>query len=212
MAASNYTQTNHPSPTFVESAGGILFNPTTREICLLHHRARAQHLLPKGRRNVGESRARAAVREVQEETGVPCRLMRVDMRSRAPSVEEDEVGRGEYVGDVARWHEGVAGEPFSMTWRELGDAVGGGVGGGDGAGGEGGGVKLIWWFVLEVVEEGGGRGGGDDVVSHMGEEQFGVEWVGYEAAAEKLTFLQDREILAMAVEIVEETQKRRRRG
>jgi len=64
MAASNYTQTTHPSTTFVESAGGILFDPTTREICLLHHRARAQRLLPKGRRNVGESRARAAVREV----------------------------------------------------------------------------------------------------------------------------------------------------
>jgi len=126
--------------------------------------------------------------------------------------EEDEVGRGKYVGDVARWHEGVAGEPFSMTWRELGDA-GSGTGN-DGGGREGGGVKLIWWFVLEVVEEGGGgrEGGGDDVVSHMGEEQFGIEWVGYEAAVEKLTFLQDREILAMAVEIVEETQKRRRRG
>lgn len=180
MATSKYKTSQHPSTAFVESAGGILFNPVERRICILHYHRNNEHLLPKGRRNVGESRAAAAVREVREETGVPCRLMHVNMQSRAPSAAEDAAaGPGAFVPDVARKHEKVEGEPFMVTYRQLGGAKG---------------VKIIWWFVMEVDGTG---------IPDGGEAQFTVDWVGYHEACGKLTYQLDRDVMQRAIDIVE---------
>lgn len=178
MAASNFSTTQYASSDFVESCGGVLFSQATRKVCILHRRN--EYILPKGRRNVGESRARAAVREVCEETGVPCRLMRVALQSRAPSAEEDT-----NAPEGVRTHEGVEGEPFMVTFREVGR----------------GGMKLIWWYVLEVVDE-------DSGFWSRPEEQFEIEWRGLEDVRQALTFQADREIVVEALAIVAETWSR----
>lgn len=51
----------------VEAAGGVVYNPN-REILLIYRRGSWD--LPKGKIDAGESREAAAVREVQEETGL----------------------------------------------------------------------------------------------------------------------------------------------
>lgn len=62
---------------FVESSGTVLFSSAARRICLLNHRSLRQWILAKGRRNIGESRQAAALRETKEETGFECNLLPV---------------------------------------------------------------------------------------------------------------------------------------
>jgi len=132
-------------------------------------------MLAKGRRNIGESRAAAAIREVREETGYPCRLLPVRMSTRAPAAED----RAD-VKDEARWVEGLC-EPFMVSVRELG---------------EGKGVKFIWWFVAVLIEDGA-------VGEMKGEEAFRAEFVEREEAVERLTFETDKEVLRGAIALLE---------
>lgn len=176
MAPSNFKVTQHTSSTFIESAGVVLIDPKTKRVCLLHHKARDEWSLPKGRRNVGESRAAAASREAREETGVECRLLPVHLRTRQ-TLETDAAD----VADGVRVVEGVV-EPFMFTMREL----------------KQGRVKLIWWFV--AVPEEGARLEGDG-----GEGQFEVGWFGFEEAIEVATFASDREVLREGSEVFDET-------
>ncbi|KAL8791307.1 MAG: hypothetical protein Q9195_005926 [Heterodermia aff. obscurata] len=161
MATSHFHTTQHTSTQYLESAGAILFRLPTHQICLLHLPPRNEYLLPKGRLNICESRQQAALREVREETGYPCRMLPVTMSCRAPPAVEVSTG----TADVARVYEGCE-EAFALQIRQLGE----------------GGVKLIWWFVA-VVEEGEGEEGGKG-----GEEQFEVGFYGYEEAVERVTF------------------------
>ena len=180
MATSSYSTTQYPSDRFVESAGAILFDTTSapRKACLLHYLAKDEWLLPKGRRNLGESRHDAAVREVREETGFPCRLYPVRMSTRAPS---PTVGI-EPCLDLVRSYPHLI-EPFMLTVRELEGELG---------------VKLIWWYiaVLDPEDENGPR-------RSQGEVDFRAEFFGCGEALEKLTFQLDRDILQRAISIVE---------
>jgi 8-oxo-dGTP pyrophosphatase MutT (NUDIX family) len=54
------------------------------EACILWHSERSEYLLPKGRKDRGESLEQTALRETFEETGYPCKLLPVDMVTRAP--------------------------------------------------------------------------------------------------------------------------------
>lgn len=181
MAASRFPTTQYASTHFLESCGAILFRRSTRQIGLLNFPSRNNEwLLAKGRRNIGESRAAAAVREVQEESGVKCKLTPVTLHSRlCPAVEVP----GEFTPDeVRRFEEAV--EPFMMSVREVGEDQ----------------RKLIWWFVGEVVEEADGK-----VKVEGGEKEFEVGFFGFEEAVEKLTFETDRIVLRKAIEIWVET-------
>jgi hypothetical protein len=114
MAASKFSTTQLFSEEFVESAGTIIFRLSTQEICLVHHREVGEWLLPKGRRNRGESRQCAALREAWEETGYTCRLLPVTMLTRCPpSVEERECP------DEPRQYPDAV-EPIAVTTRWLG--------------------------------------------------------------------------------------------
>ncbi len=108
MAASRFPTSQHTSEQIVESAGAILFRLLTQEVCLLHLLPRDEYVLAKGRRNIGESRQKAALREVKEETGYCCRLLPITMSSRAPPAIETEP-----FGDVLRRYTDVT-EPFTL--------------------------------------------------------------------------------------------------
>jgi 8-oxo-dGTP pyrophosphatase MutT (NUDIX family) len=130
MAASQFLTTQYSSENFVESAGCILFKLSAEKIGLVHHKKSGQWLLPKGRRNVGENRHDAAVREVAEETGVKCRLLPVTLSSMAPPADDD----GSFIASPLR-HENVC-EPFMVTHRVLKDGT----------------MKIIWWYIAAVDE------------------------------------------------------------
>ena len=56
---------------------------------------------------------------------------------------------------------------------------------------------MIWWFIAAVDED-----FAPDTES-LGEERFDVEFFGYEAAVEKLTFHFDREMVKRAIAAVQ---------
>ncbi|KAI9933907.1 hypothetical protein ASPWEDRAFT_35880 [Aspergillus wentii DTO 134E9] len=178
MATSPNPTKQYPSTQFVESCGAILFNLSTapKTVCLIHYHPKNEWLLAKGRRNCGESRHEAAIREVREETGYKARLHPVRMHTRAPPLDE----RG-HVPDEPREYADLT-EPFMVTMRELG---------GDG-------VKIIWWYVAAldegVVPESGGSGG---------EEEFTAEFFPLEEAVERLSFRNDRDVLQRAISLVD---------
>lgn len=173
MAASTFNATQYDAEHFIESVGAIAIKVSTREVCLIHYEKRDEWLLAKGRRNAGESRHTAAVREFQEETGFACHLMPLTMTTRAPPAMED----GD-TPDEPRAHCGAT-EPFMLTCRQLKDGKD---------------VKLIWWYIAAIDETAEVEGG---------ETQFRAQLVGFSEATNLLTFEQDREILRKAVAIFE---------
>jgi 8-oxo-dGTP pyrophosphatase MutT (NUDIX family) len=177
--------TTYPSTHFVESAGTVLFHRSTSQICLLHYLSADEYLLPKGRRNLDESRQQTAIRETREETGWSCSLPRVRMWTRctpptpAPASISGEDG-GVDVEDVPRLNEAVC-EPFMMSQRVL-------------PGGKG--LKIVWWYV-GVIDEGTTKGNGEGM--------FEAELFGMEEAVGRLTFESDREVVRKAIEIFRAT-------
>lgn len=177
MATSNYATSQYTSEEFVESSGAILFDlsPNDSKVCLLYYISRDEWLLAKGRRNCGESRQEAALREVREETGYPCHLHPVTMSTRAPP--RDEMGS---VEDQPRVFSNLT-EPFMVTIRRL-----------DGESN----VKIIWWYIAALNEDA-------DIGRSDGEAEFNAEFFSWKEALERLTFANDRQILKRAIELVE---------
>lgn len=163
----------------MESCGAVLFDlsqPKAKTVCLLHYMKTGEWLLAKGRRNCGEHRKDAALREVIEETGFQCHLHPVRMPTRAPPMDE-----AVDVPDKARVYDSLT-EPFMFTCREIN-------------GGKS--VKLIWWFIAALDH-------GADLLP--GEEAFRPEFFPCAEALEKVTFPSDREVLERAIELVDGSQ------
>lgn len=177
MAVSRFESEQYTSTAFVESAGAIVFRLSTREVCVLHLLERDEYVLAKGRRNCGESRHDAAIREIAEESGFSCRLLPLNMFTRAPPAVETE-----QLGDEARFYTGIC-EPFNLQLRRL----------------EEGDVKLIWWYIAAVNEDQPFR---EDLQE---KEKFAVEFHSYTDVLEKLTFQMDRDMVRRAIEIVTDT-------
>ncbi|KAF7545987.1 hypothetical protein G7Z17_g8755 [Cylindrodendrum hubeiense] len=180
MATSTFPTTQYTSEQFVESSGAILFDLSghTKQVCLLYHQPGeepGEWLLAKGRRNHGEPRGSAALREVQEETGYPCHLYPVRMATR--TTDPTDTGN---VPDVVRSHLNLT-EPFMLTVRELGGSEAN--------------VKLIWWYIAEVDSDG--------TKPAKGEEQFTAQFMDCQDALQKLTYQGDRDILERAISLVE---------
>lgn len=173
MASSQFHTTQYDAEHFVESVGAIAIKVSTREVCLIRHEKRGEWLLAKGRRNAGESRHKAALREVKEETGFACRTMPLTMRTRAPPALE--VG---HYPDEPRVHQ-EATEPFMLTCRQLEQGTN---------------MKIIWWYIAAIEEE---------VEMEQSESQFHARLVGFNEASDLLTFEQDREIVRKAIALIE---------
>ncbi|KAK4078904.1 hypothetical protein Trihar35433_9 [Trichoderma harzianum] len=175
MAESRFVSEQYTSENFVESVGGVLFRLSSREICVLHLLERDEYVLAKGRRNCGETRRETALREITEETGFACRLLPVNMHTRAPPAIETE-----QLDDRARFYTKIC-EPFTLQVRHLGKDQ----------------VKLIWWFVVAVDEE--------VLPKETMEEKCAVEFYSYTDVLNKLTFQMDRDMVKKAIELVENT-------
>ncbi|KAL8938240.1 MAG: hypothetical protein Q9216_004000 [Gyalolechia sp. 2 TL-2023] len=176
MAISRFESEQYTSEAFVESVGAVLFRMSTKEICVLHLLKRDEYILAKGRRNCGETRQEAAIREVTEETGFPCHLLHLDMFTRAPPAVEKE-----QLGDEARFYAGIC-EPFTLQIRRP----------------RFGNIKLIWWYVAAINE-------GDSFKKGQHEVNFGVEFYNFTDVTEKLTFQGDRDMVEKAIDIVTAT-------
>ncbi|KAB8220556.1 hypothetical protein BDV33DRAFT_172172 [Aspergillus novoparasiticus] len=180
MAPPPSPTTQYTSNQFVESCGAILFDLSSPEktVCLIHYHPKNEWLLAKGRRNCGESRHEAALREVREETGYQAHLHPVMMYTRAPPMDEQG-----HMSDEPRCYPDLT-EPFMVTMRQLGR---------DGAAG----VKIIWWYIA-ALDEGMVAGS-----AGKAEEEFTARFFSLEEAVEKLSLQNDRAVLQKAIALVE---------
>jgi 8-oxo-dGTP pyrophosphatase MutT (NUDIX family) len=181
MSQSDFTTQQFPSEYFVESCGAVLFDlsyPQGKQVCLINLTAKNQWILAKGRRNINEPRRAAALREVQEETGFPCKLLPVTMPTRACTAAGPTDA-----SDEPRVLENLT-EPFMCTVKHLLDGKS---------------IKTIWWYV--AVLDGDAR----DYRGRGEVELFQAEFFPYEEAVEKLHFEDDRNVLRRAIRLVEAT-------
>ncbi|KAG9258227.1 uncharacterized protein F5Z01DRAFT_326147 [Emericellopsis atlantica] len=178
MATSTFKATNYSAEEFVESCGAILFDFSgpAPQVGLVYYKPKDEWLLAKGRRNCGESRHAATLREIEEETGYRCHLFPITMPTRAPASAEKSS-----VPDQPRLYPDLT-EPFMVTVREV-----------DGKAN----VKIIWWYIAEVTSTDRASGG-------EGEEAFTSQFFNTEDAIQKLTFCSDRQILKKAIDLTEE--------
>ncbi len=98
----------------VLAAGGVLWRHDSLdpEVALVHRPKYDDWSLPKGKLDPGESWEEAALREVREETGVPCRLL-----DELPSVAyADNRGRPK---TVRYWRMEPAGEAGEIDGSEI---------------------------------------------------------------------------------------------
>ncbi|KAL6892137.1 NUDIX hydrolase domain-like protein [Trichoderma evansii] len=173
MAAFQSKTEMYTADKLVESAGTILFRLSTREVCVLHSLQHDEYVLPKGRRNLGESRQDTALRETIEETGVPCYLLPIDLVSRVcPTIGTEDVPDEPRLFKSSR-------EPIAMQQRQIGDGE----------------IKLIWWFVAAVDEK--------EVLRQYEKHKFEVEFHSYYEVLQKLTFEDDCELVKQAIHLVD---------
>jgi 8-oxo-dGTP pyrophosphatase MutT (NUDIX family) len=109
----------------VKAAGGVLWRRSddgTLEIAVVHRPRYDDWSLPKGKLDDGESFEEAAVREVEEETGMRCRLG----RELGETHYEDRKGRPKI---VRYWAMGECAGEFEpndevddLRWVPIGDA------------------------------------------------------------------------------------------
>jgi 8-oxo-dGTP diphosphatase len=111
----------------VRASGGVVCRTAadgTTEVLLVHRPKYDDWSLPKGKRDPGETDEQCAVREVEEETGLRCRLA----RELLPTAYTDARGRAKV---VRYWSMSVVGEhPFvpgdeidEVRWLALDDAI-----------------------------------------------------------------------------------------
>lgn len=177
MATSKFTTSQYTSEHFVESCGAILFDLSEepKKVCLIHCVPKDEWLLAKGRRNCGESRQGAALREVTEETGYACRLLPLKMPTRAPQ-PNDPPDAPDQVQVLE-----ATNEAFMVTIRKVGETD----------------IKVIWWYAASA----------ESLTARRASEEADLEptFFPLEEAIEKLTFLNDRDVLKTAISLVSGT-------
>ncbi|KAF8510100.1 NUDIX hydrolase domain-like protein [Gautieria morchelliformis] len=181
MASSGLPTTQLFSPNFVLTAGAVLFRRSPAhglQVCILHQLTKDHWLLPKGRKDRGESIEAAALRETFEETGYPCRFISgLRMWTRAPPAGSD-------VKDVVALATNST-EPFAVTMRTV----------------RPGNMKFTFWYIAEPT--GTPKQEGTQTQS----ESFASEFFDVEIALRRLTFASDREVVEKALSIVTSSDK-----
>lgn len=187
LFASKYTSLS--SSDFVIAAGCVLFRKSLKtdqlQLCLIYappeDNKAAKWLLPKGRKDLGESIAATAIRETFEETGYPCELLPCRMPTRA-------VIPGSNNTDVVRVVDEVT-EPVAVTVRNLGEE----------------GYKFIWWFLARVK----GNAAEKLMGTQMEIENYVSEFFDVEEGIAKLTRKSDQDVARQALAVVEDNIKAR---
>lgn len=78
------------SDNVVLSSGTVAIDIPKGLVLLLYYRPKGEYILPKGRKNVGETLEAAAVRETMEESGFECRLFKHQLLTKAQQLKDPQ--------------------------------------------------------------------------------------------------------------------------
>ncbi|EUC59724.1 NUDIX domain protein [Rhizoctonia solani AG-3 Rhs1AP] len=177
MAASSSPTEVLMSDEFVICAGCVLLRRLpTLQVCILYHAKEDRYILPKGRKDRGESIQETALRETYEETGHRCSFLPLNMKTRSqPS--------NVFVKDQPTYAIGAV-EPVAVFLRRVADKD----------------VKFIFWFVAEVDETHPHEKG-----TQIGSEDYETHFAPAAEVLDVLTYACDREAVAKALELYHHT-------
>ncbi|KAK8052311.1 NUDIX domain-containing protein [Apiospora rasikravindrae] len=167
---------------YVESCGAVLFDDSKTKVCLLLRRPKgdddqkAEWVLPQGRRNCGEHRYAAALREVEEVIGYACHLQSLiqPMVTRAPAAPAAR-REPEAKPRPCRTYT----EHFMVTHRTK-------------EGEDDGYLKLIYWFLAVA----------DAQIAAGEEETFTPRFLEPDEALETVTFSDERKVLEEGIRLM----------
>jgi 8-oxo-dGTP pyrophosphatase MutT (NUDIX family) len=110
----------HLSESFCISSGTVTVDLAHAKILLILWRKTGEYLLPKGRKNIGETLEQAALRETFEETGYDVKLLPISIKTLAtvPASEDKE----EKISSIT--------EPVAVQQRTTKEGT----------------LKIIFWF------------------------------------------------------------------
>ena len=131
------------SHDFVLSSGTVPVDISKGLVLLLYYRPKAEYMLPKGRKNVGETLEAAAIRETTEESGFTCHLFKHQLHTNAqeprnshhtePIAVQQRMNQGIrkiifwFISEVDSCSQKMTGtqeegEDFDVEWVPMGDA------------------------------------------------------------------------------------------
>jgi 8-oxo-dGTP pyrophosphatase MutT (NUDIX family) len=175
------------SDEFVTSAGGVLFRMKPGHPLEICHQRKEEWLLPKGRKDLGESVEKTALREVYEETGWKAVPFPATMCTRAtvPDVEGSKVKQPDQPHLVTA----LSTEPFAITIRGNTDNRN---------------MKIIYWFIFTVADPECQQTRGTQM---EGEDFDKAIFLEASHAIDTLSFHGDRELARRALGIVRNTMR-----
>lgn len=114
-------RTLHFSDAFVISCGTVTLDLKARKVLLIRWRDKNEHLLPKGRKDVGETLEQAALRETYEETGYRVRLLPLEISTLAtvPASEIAGINSSGMEGTTSTVKEDVSDDSRSYKPRTI---------------------------------------------------------------------------------------------
>jgi 8-oxo-dGTP pyrophosphatase MutT (NUDIX family) len=166
----------HLSASFRISSGTVTLDLAHVKVLLIHWRKTGEYLLPKGRRNIGETLEQAALRETFEETGYNVKLLPLSSIETLATVPASEDEEGEKAG-------GPITEPVAVQQRMTK---------------EGGTLKIIFWFAAS----GDSTADQKERQNHQEDEEFDSLWVPAGDVARVLSYEDDRKIAEEALRAV----------
>lgn len=110
----------HLSESFCISSGTVTLDLVHAKVLLILWRKTGEYMLPKGRKDIGETLEQAALRETLEETGHNVKLLPLSIKTLATVPASKD--RGEEVGSAT--------EPVAVQQRTTKEGI----------------LKIIFWF------------------------------------------------------------------
>ncbi|KAK6413295.1 hypothetical protein LTR95_017878 [Oleoguttula sp. CCFEE 5521] len=164
----------HLSTSFVLSSGTVTLDLHQRKVLVIRCRNSNEVLLPKGRKNEGETLEAAAIRETYEETGYQAALLPLTVATLATRGEPIGSGLSSDTADTLHAHT----EPVAVTQRSSGGAH-----------------KIIFWFAATadstIVPDADTQQEGED---------FEALWVSFQESQDKLTFDDDKAVAQYVID------------
>jgi 8-oxo-dGTP pyrophosphatase MutT (NUDIX family) len=162
----------HFSDSFAISCGTVTVDLARAKVLLVYLRTTGEYLLPKGRKDIGETLEQTALRETFEETGHRVELLPLNIPTLATAPVSHSSGKE---------HDETITEPIAVTQRVTKDDT----------------LKIIFWFAAS----GDSTGEWQEGTQEEGEE-FDTVWVPAGDVLQTLSFEDDRKITEMVLNML----------